>query len=94
MLKESQGGTWPLAEIKLRRLLGLKHVGQKTEFLELQNNVLTVKRNANYARMFAGTSRCDGEEQRRGISVRVLHLGSKLNFKFPWNETCMYFIKT
>jgi hypothetical protein len=46
--------------------------------------VLTVKRNANFERMFAGTSRCEGEEQRRGISVYVLNLGFYVKFQVPF----------
>jgi hypothetical protein len=58
----------------------------RKQFLELQNtcNVLTVKRNANFERMFAGTSRCDGEEQRRAISVYVLNLGFYVKFQVPF----------
>ena len=35
------------------------------------------KANAKFPRMFAGNSRCESEEQRRGISPRVLILSSK-----------------
>jgi hypothetical protein len=57
-------------------------------------NVLMVKFEAKFPRLFAWASRCDCGGGRRGNSPRILNLGCNWNFGFSWQEVCMHFIKT